>query len=619
MPSLLNLLFSLLIYSTHAPADETVVVTGTHLDAEEPEPEASITVIRADEIRRRGTSTLGELLKTEMGATIVQGGGPGQSSSFFIRGAESHHTLVIVDGIEMNEPSNPSRGFDFSSFSTENIERIEIYEGPQSVRFGSDAVGGVVNVITNSGHGSPSGTYLLEAGKYRSRQVAASLLGGKNRLKYSFAGSVFQNQGFSAADEKLGNTEPDSYRRYSLSSRLGWDFSPRSNIDFTMRTLDSKSQLDISGGPNGDDPNYDLHVRQTLLGTTFRTRNLDDHLASSLGVYFVYTDRADENLPDAKHVDVLKEHFFSDRLKIETRHEYLVSSDSTVEALVQWRQERARESSFYNGVSSDLSENVQSDLGAALKHKYQRDRWSSEMGVREDWQSQFSSLTNFSFSPAYLVPAIETTLRVRYGTGFKTPSLYQIYSSYGSHDLRAERSRSGQISLEKKLAAKSEVSIVYFKNTYYDLIDFNPITLHYSNTAKASSYGYELKAVSEINQGIQLRGTYAALASRDEATGLSLLRRPIYTWSLGIVLTQGRAEVSFDYFNMGSREDIDPISFRRTKLASYDIVSAAVSYRLLPILKIFSRAENLLDRQYEGIAGYGSSRFATYWGLMGEF
>ena len=197
---------------------DDLVVTATRLATPRGELASSVTVITAEEIQRRQYRSVPHALRSVPGLHVVQTGGPGQQTSVFMRGANSNHTLVLIDGVEASDPSSPAGAVDFSNLWLDNVERIEIVRGPQSTLYGSDAMGGIINIITKRGEGPPTARARFMGGSYGTTRDAVSVSGGTCRYDYSLSGSYFYADGFSAASERLGAVEDDHHRHSFVAS-----------------------------------------------------------------------------------------------------------------------------------------------------------------------------------------------------------------------------------------------------------------------------------------------------------------------------------------------------------------------------------------------------------------
>ncbi len=222
----------------------------------------SVTVIKAEEIQSRQQQNVSELLKGIPGVDVIQSGGPGGNVAIFMRGANSEHTLVYIDGIEANDPISATRTFDFANLSVDNIERIEIIRGPQSVLYGSDAIGGVILITTKRGSGPVSGSVSAEGGSYGTSLARASASGGGDAVSYSIGVSQKNTHGFSSAEKRDGNTEKDGYASTNFSGLMSLVHSEVFETDLILRYSNARSELDNFGGPGGDDLNRVLNDNQ---------------------------------------------------------------------------------------------------------------------------------------------------------------------------------------------------------------------------------------------------------------------------------------------------------------------------------------------------------------------
>jgi vitamin B12 transporter len=571
-----------------------------------------VTILSEKDLAAKKSQTIADVLREVTGLDVAQSGGSGQPSSVFIRGAKSEHTLVLIDGIEANDSTTTTRFFDFSSLSVENIERIEVHRGASSVRFGADAVGGVINIITKKGSGPDRREISGEIGSYRSRRLSASNSGEMTHLNYSAALSLFSTDGFSAADAGPGD-ESDGLHRTTASMRLGWLFENSDDLSFTLRVSETATSLDASGGVAGDDPNYDSKSRQILSGITYQTKGFSPAVTSVFGAYVNLTNRKYLNLPDAVHATDYRENFQSENYKFETRQIYQTNDVSKFEALLQYRQEQGNSDQSYNNVASRLSSHDQSILGAALLYDSHLGDLSLAAGVRQDAISSVNeSIFNSSISVSYDLENTGTSFQTGYGTGFKSPSLFQLYSNFGLPTLRSERAATFDFSIEQKLLGVAKITLSYFQNSYSDLIDFDIVASRYSNIATAKSDGAEIELAFSPVDDLLLKLAGKALRARDEATGLELLRRPRWSHTVQAEWHRDNWQSSLSYRFVGDRDDVDPVSFSRIRLPSHASADAAIHYTPSTAWKISLRLENFSAASYQDVAGYRSSGRAVY-------
>ncbi|MEE8526691.1 MAG: TonB-dependent receptor plug domain-containing protein, partial [Thermoanaerobaculia bacterium] len=232
---------------------DTIVVSANRVETEIRNVGSSVTVIDAEEIELRAKTSVAELLRSVPGVEVVRGGGPGQVTSVFIRGGNSSHTLVLIDGVRVNGPSTGA--FDFANLSTDNVERIEIVRGPQSTLYGSEAMAGVISITSKRGREGLHFSGLAEAGELDHRRWSLTVDGGGDRFDYSVAVSDESTAGVSAARERAGNTENDAYELTSVSAALGFALGDDGRADLTLRTFDGRvgnDGFDFSAGPIDD-------------------------------------------------------------------------------------------------------------------------------------------------------------------------------------------------------------------------------------------------------------------------------------------------------------------------------------------------------------------------------
>ena len=235
----------------------TITVTANRIETPLEEVASSTTVITREELDRLKKTTVIEVLETIQGLNVIQNGPPGAAASVFIRGAKSEDTKVLLDGMELNEPMTPGRSFDMSCLLLENIDRIEIIKGPQSMLYGSDAMGGIINIITRQELGKPRFHISTQGGSYGTLSSHADVSGGSENIAYSFGAAFIRAEGFSAAStEYAENQEKDGYRNLTLSGKLGLKLKDNHEISFHLRTVDAQADIDNFGGDYGDDPNH---------------------------------------------------------------------------------------------------------------------------------------------------------------------------------------------------------------------------------------------------------------------------------------------------------------------------------------------------------------------------
>ncbi|UOF00504.1 TonB-dependent receptor plug domain-containing protein [Bdellovibrio reynosensis] len=598
--------------STYAQINP-VVVESSSVTEESADTSSWVTVLDETEIKNQNKSTVADLLRDVPGVEVVRQGGVGQTTSIFIRGARSEDTLVLIDGIRANELMSPAGGFDFSSLASVNIARIEVHRGPQSVRFGSGAIGGVINIITKEGKGPLAVSYVAEAGSYDTLRAGVSVYGRQNNLGYSAGVEGLKTAGFSAADKSQGNTEADGATVATVSSKLTYHASETGKVVGSLRYSQAEVDLDYAGGTQGDDPNSSAVFKQLITGVTGVNHFFSNTLRSSLSFTFSEVTRFDENKADPVHVDTSENYFISELQQIETAHEWLPTSTQSLKFILSYQDESGKGYSNYSGFAAPFARERLKNTGEGFFYSYDDNKWLFDAGLRYDQQSEKGQAVSVRSSVGRRIAASDTLVRLTYGTGFKNPSLYQLYSSYGDLSLKSQDGKALDISVEQQLGERLEFSADLFRTFYDDLIDF--VSGKYKNIASAQSEGIEVQGMYKVLNSLALKASYTYLETKDNTTNLRLLRRPMNAYSVSAIYSHEKIEGSVQYRFSGERDDLDPNTFARTENSSYDVVSVKASYKLSQDLKITGRIENLLDRQYQEVLGYGTPERSFFVGI----
>jgi vitamin B12 transporter len=611
---------------------EDLVVTATRSATAVDEVGSSVTVVTAEEMEQRQQRTVLEVLRAVPALDVVQSGGPGGSTAVFLRGAPSQYTLVMVDGVVMNDPSNTSRSFDFFDLSTDGVERVEILRGPQSTLYGSDAMAGVINIITRRGAGRPQGYLSLEGGSFTTLRERLGFSGGTDLLHYNVAVSRQDTSGISTAARTDGNREADGFHTTSVATRLGVTPNKQFEVESIVRFSDSRTELDNGGGAGQDDPNNVARSQQLFLRSEARLSLFDDLWQQKLGISFTNLERTYRNDTDVNHpVDLSRSTYHGRTLVFDWQHTLALHKAMTLTLGVETREERA-ESDYYEESMWGPSGSTFPARSARTSGFYFQDRislwdaWFTTLGVRVDHHSRFGTEATWRATTSYLVKQTATRLRGSYGTGFKAPSLYQLYEpTYGDQGLSPEKSRGWDVGLEQALFdGHLELSASWFANDFKDMIDFDSSAYRYGNIARAESSGAELTATVRPTDDLTLRAGYTYTRTEDKSDGEELLRRPKHKVSGDVSYRfNGQGTVTVAMIYVGSRDDrfFDPVTYtsERVKLGGYLLVNLAAAYQLNPWLQLHGRIDNLLDRDYEAVKGYGTPGIAAYGGVKISF
>jgi vitamin B12 transporter len=600
-----------------------IVISAERMPYPKSKVASSVTVINAAEIEQSQKTTVFEVLRGVPGLDVVQSGGPGGNVSVFMRGANSEHTLVIVDGIEANDPISPTRAFDFANFSVDNIEKIEIIRGPQSVLYGSDAIGGVILITTKQGQGEKTSSITVEGGSFGSFSERGQVSGSTDTTNYSFAASQQNRDGFSSAGQQFGNSEDDGYRATNVSALVSNKLTDNIESSFNLRYTNARSELDNFGGAFGDDPNRVLTDNQLLSRAQLKANFLDNKLTQKIGYTFTNQWYDDNNpINSADSLDSLFSNYTGKQRKFDFQNSYSVNDSLDFVAGYENETETGSSSTLSNssfGPYSDILDDrsvTTNGYYLQAKHVYE-DLLVSTFGGRVDSHSLFGTQETWKAGPALLLGY--TKLSATAGTGYKAPSIFQLYSSFGNQNLRPEESFGWDIGVEQTFGKnKSTVGITYFNNDFDNLITFNPSTFVSENIANAKSQGIEVYTSYQILNSIKLDAAYTFTDTEDKNTGKELLRRARNKGRIAIRFDASeKLELGTEILFNGQRLDNDFSTFPAADvdLAGYSLVNLTSRYRLNDMISIFGRIDNLLDKRYEEVKGFGVPGASAFGGV----
>jgi vitamin B12 transporter len=596
---------------------DTMVISATLTETELRNVGSSITVISAEEIAQRQLFTVAELLRDVPGVDVVQQGGIGSVTSVFMRGAASDQTLVLIDGIEMNDPSSPGNSYNFADLLADDIERIEILRGPQGPLYGSDAIGGVINIITKKGKGSPRFSVLAEGGSYDSYKVGGKVSGSTDQVNYNLSINHLYSRGFSAADDRLpGNTEVDSYNNTTINTGLGITPTENLGLQWNLHYSDADKEFDNCGGPNCDNPFRDGNTKQLNTGLKGQLSLFDGLWEQTLGLAYSYNDRVNYDASPGSFVPFSK--FEGNKFKVRWQNDFNLHETNTLTVGIE------DEEDWMN--SNTTSQQSQNTAGYFLQDQIRLwDRSFTTAGVRYDNNNRFGGKVTWRVTQLFTIDELGTRIKGSYGTGFKTPSLFQLFAPadpffgpVGNVNLDPETSTGWDAGIEQTLWDERVLfGASYFSNDFDDLIDFT-FGSGFQNIDSASSHGVESYIEFNPLEGLTLRGNYTYTRSRDNTTGFARLRIPENKGSVNINYNfLERANINLNIVIVGDRDDIDFSSFpfTRVRLPGYTVVNLAGSYDFNQYLKAYVRIDNVFDKQYQEVFGFGTSGVAAYGGI----
>lgn len=570
--------------------DDEIIVTSSRLNQTQAEVGSSISVITAENIETLGFDFVVDAVASAPGVTVNQNGSFGGQSSVRIRGAASEQTLVLIDGVTVNDPSSPGGGLDFSRLDTDSIEKIEILKGPQSTLWGSDAIGGVVSIITKRPEQGFGANAFAEYGSFNTIRGGASVNGGSAKGDFRLAVSAIDTDGISKADEINGNTEEDGYKSYTVSGRGGINLPIDGRIDVTARYTDATTEFDSfvfgnqgnvgDGDEMTESKEFAGHISLTV--PTFEGR-LENHLL--LG----YSDIDRQNFSDGEPSFGAK----GDRMTARYQGTLNINSNNTLAFGAEHEES-----------SADDAETSINSLFGLYEFKPINDLTLTG-GIRFDDHERFGSETTGRVAAAYS-PTDILTLRASWGQGFKAPTIFQTTffccgATQANTNLQAERSDAYDVGVELSTPdGRGQVGVTYFTQDVENLITFSFADGGYSNIVGADTKGVEVFASYQILDWIGIGATYAYLDAVDNA-GNTLIRVPEHSGDVTVSFDP-KGPLSGAILARYNGEEVDGDAV----VDDWIRIDLNAAYAFNDSVEFYGRIENLFDEQYQQVIGYGT-------------
>jgi vitamin B12 transporter len=482
---------------------------------------------------------------------------------------------------------------------------------------------GVINIITKKGKGDPGANLELETGSYKTR-LGRLIINGGNNLTYSLALSATDSDGISAADEEDGNTERDGYRNLSVSGRADAPVGQGGELTVTLRMVDSESDLDEINGITflfEDDPNSTIKENQLFAGTRFKHYLMGGKLEQSFGISLIDYKRTYRNPPDALNPndDLETDDGVTTALNLQSSID--LGKGGILTAGLDLEKDRVQSQADFSGFPITVQEHEVTRAGIYLQEQIPvGEAVSLIAGGRFDDHEGFD--TQFSYRVGTSI-RMDGGWKIRgtWATGFKAPTIYQLYnSSSGNPDLDAEKSRGWDVGLDKDLDSfDATMGLTFFSNSFENLIDFSGST--YFNVQESRTAGLESFVKFRPAENLRMRLGYTVLDTEDVTTGEDLIRRPDEKIILDANYGFGeKGHLNLTGIFVGERTDKDFSTWpaATVKLDSYTLVNLAGSLLISDKIKLTARLENLLNEQYQEAFGYGTPGRSAYAGVKAE-
>ncbi len=575
-------------WSQPSTSTDPVIVTATRVPQPLSTVLADVSVLNRDDITRSGAVDLADLLARLPGVAFTRNGGPGSTTGVFIRGSESRHTALFIDGVRVD--SQTVGGAVWEQVALEQIDRIEVLRGPAAAFYGSDAVGGVVQLFTRRGDGPLRPSAALTLGSQRTAQAQAGLAGASGPFDVSLSGSVGRSSGFNARPDPASNPDLDGWRRSALQARVGWQADARQRVYASLLASRVRAQYDGS-----DQDDVSLHTLRT----------------ASLGWQGRWSDAATSRVHVGESHSTYESQPFFYRTETSVRdltlqHEQRLGSSAAtpqMSLLAERREDRLLNpaTDFTTELAGKRSQN-----GVALGLRSDLGDHGLQAQLRHDDDSEFGGHTTGSmawgwrFAPHWRASASAAT-------SFRAPTLYQRFSEYGVAALVPEKGRNVELGLRWGDTAQ-QASLHLFRNNVSDLINFgdagpcaSPFGC-YANVGRARYEGASLAGNTALG-ATRLRASLDWQKPRDLDTGLQLARRARKAAKVGVDVPWSGWWFGSELLATGARFDN---AANTVVLSRYTLVNLSAARELWPGLRLEGRIDNVTNRAYETARGYAT-------------
>ena len=590
---------------------------------------ASVTVLTQTAIEARQTPAVAELLAQTPGVSFTRNGGVGTSTGVNIRGAESQHTVVLIDGVKLNDPSSTQGGFNFGNLLVGDTARIEVLRGAQSTLWGSQAIGGVVNIVTAEPTEALQGSLDAEAGARGTTYFRGGIGGANDRLSWRLAASRYDTDGFSAFAK---GTEDDGYTNTGLSGRLNVKVTDAVSLD--LRSVWSSGRNDFDAF-NGDSREYGK-TQELVAYAGLNFDLLDGRFRNRIGYAHTDTDRRNFN-PDNK-VQTLT--FDAEGQNRRWEYQGAFAFTEALNATFGLEHEKSEMKTRSPG---DWNPNPAFGRGEAeLNSAYGQVQWTVldgltlTGGLRYDDHAQYGDNLLGQVAAAWALNEGDTVVRASWGQGFRAPGLYELYSEYGNLNLQPEEFDSWEIGVEQRLFDRAVVSATYFNRQADNEIRYNGCSTpstdplctvngagrwgYYRNVQKTEAQGIELVGRMDVTERLNVSANYTwtdAKSASGATDGKRLTRRPEhmanfaadYAFAFGL-----KTGVAVRYVGETFNNDANTV-----KVDAYTLVDLRASYPINDTLEVYGRIENAFDEDYQTVLNYGAPGRGVFGGVRVRF
>ena len=575
---------------------ETIQVKAVRSSANIYQTGSSIDVITSDEIFNKGYSFVSEALESLGGINVSQSGAFGGTSYARIRGASSGQTLVLIDGVKVNDASSPDGAFDFSNLQTFNIERIEVLKGSQSTLWGSDAIGGLINIVTKDFQMGPKYNFFIETGSHETLKLGANIYFSNNENNFQISAFEHKSKGISKAEENDGNFEKDGFgsRSFLFKGKLNlYDITYSTNINYSESDIDFDSYGFITGVKDGDENAKSNHLNWTM---SVKKSVLEGKLDSILTYARSSIDR--------KYSLNGRQNFSAEGKRDFIRYTGNYSFSPTNFLTFGLEKEETKV----------LTDSISTKSLFLLYELKPLKKLGISLGLRSDKKNNDSKKNTMKITGFYDL-GNDWFFRSNWGEGFKLPTIFQSTffccgAVTANKSIKPESSEGYEVGFEYTSKDKGVTfGITYFNQDIINQIDFSFALGVYENIKRVSTEGFELNLGYNKSENFNISGSYSFLEAKD-SLGVSLIRIPKSKASIDFSYTISSDSRFFFQINYNGRE-------KDTRVTLEEWIRADLTFiqNLKNDLVFFTKIKNIFNESYQDIYGYGTEGTSVYLGV----
>jgi vitamin B12 transporter len=605
---------------------DAVIVTANKIPQRQSTTGKVITVISKEQIEKSSGKTLPQLLNEQVGITINGAlNNAGTNQTVYLRGASSGRTLILLDGIPVYDPSLITNDFDLNLLSLGNVESIEICRGPQSTLYGSDAVAGVINIITIKKEVSRpfNVTATASAGSLNTYKTNLQVYGKSGKLNYTARFSNLHSKGFSTAYDSTGKAGFDNDKYNGTSWNIALQYQATAALSFRSFFQQGFNKISLDDGIFSDEKDYTVENKNKIAGVGFKynkgvvnitgnyqysdiTRNFLNDSTDRPGFTIFSTDH---NFGKSQFVELYT------NIGLGNGFSFLQGADYRFSNM----NEQYFSISAYGPYTSEVKDSVQSQasLYGSLFYTTLKEKLNIELGGRLNVNSRYGSNYTYTLNPSYNFTQHWRAF-ASISSGYKAPSLYQLYSAYGKLTLQPELSKNYEIGIQQT-HQKIRNRIVYFYRDIKDGIDFNNISYEYYNITRQKVTGVELETSITPVKHLTLSINYTFLKPSEisqsrvtfkDTSYNHLLRRPQHNFNIvaGYQFNNG-LYISASGKYVSSRWDVGGYQLPDMQLGSYFLLGAYAEYKFKNHVKLFIDTQNITNKKFFDVRGYNSIPF----------